>query len=187
VALEAHAQRSVIAPDRVVTARHFGWGSTMRFFVLIALATMMTGCAAATTGRMNNIRLGMTEADVVAVLGEPFGTCESRGGEYLSYFYTQTQLETDDEAPHEITGSSERTGPPSIPGYEMRFVDGKVESHRPISFGLEGDRFDKEGIDENTAVFKELQKLKELHDAGILADRDYETRSQRAIYQGLCN
>jgi len=129
----------------------------------------------------------MTEADVVAFLGEPFASCESRGGEYLSYFYTETQLETDDVAPYEITRSSKGAGPPSSPGYEIRFVDGKLESHRPITIAWGGAPPENVGIDEHAAVFAELQKLKELHDSGVLADKDYQTRSQRAVYQGWCN
>ena len=82
--------------------------------VLISLSVIfLLGCAASSK-KMNQLKLGMTKQEVIEAIGEPTSTSAKRNAEYLNYhlstggFYSNT--------------------------YYVRLLDGKVEA-----FGQAGD------------------------------------------------
>lgn len=86
-------------------------------FLLMFVMAILTGCA--TAHKMNNINLGMTKQQVVAILGSPASTSAITGIEYLNYRFS----ETDEHAFNGITTP-----------YYVQIVDGKV-----IAYGRSGD------------------------------------------------
>lgn len=54
-----------------------------KFLLLCLLATFLLGCAA--SGKLNNLRIGMTKQQAIAVMGNPTSTSAKDGVEYLNY------------------------------------------------------------------------------------------------------
>lgn len=88
----------------------------MRYvFLLTFILVTLIGCA--TAHKMNNISLGMTKQQVVAILGFPASTSATSGVEYLNYRFS----ETDEHAFNGITTP-----------YYVQIVDGSFPV-RPVS------------------------------------------------------
>ena len=141
----------------------------MKFLVSIVAIILVAGCA--TADRLNNIQLGMSEQEVVDVLGAPKSTSAQRNTEYMNYLFFDESNPGGNWVPHFV-----------------RLVDGKVES-----FGATGD-FDSTktdtirietdenvSIDGKSDLYTELRKLKSLHDEGVLTDQEYDSLKQAAI------
>lgn len=143
----------------------------MKFSLLIALTLLIVGCA--TPSKMNSVQLGMSKAEVIAVMGEPSSASAQGSSEYLNY----NLYDTFDD----MLGSTPTQ-------YYVRLINGEVESYgttgdfdstRPATIRVETDENIK--VDENSDLYAELRKLKELHEDGILSDAEYEELKQRAI------
>ena len=143
----------------------------MRLLIGIFVAVMLVGCA--TSGKINTVSLGMTKSEVIAAMGDPVSVSAQAGAEYLNYKLS----ETDDDAFRGWTTP-----------YYVRLVNGIVESYgrmgdfdstKPTTVRLETD--ENVNINEDSDLYTELRKLKELHDEGILTDAEYQDLKQKAI------
>lgn len=74
---------------------------------LVIAAIVLAGCA--TAGRMNNLSVGMSKADVIATMGNPSDTSSQGRTEYLRYHLLQPGV-----------GMGE---------YLVRLVDGAVDAY----------------------------------------------------------
>jgi hypothetical protein len=164
---------------------------------LLALASLLivgllAGCNSA--AQLNNIRIGMTKDQVLAILGTPDSTSAQANVEYMTYY---------------LEGDSEygRDRP-----YMVRVVDGKVESfgrfaqlsdlyYRPVTSARAGDaNFPTQpyptavapmGMMSNSApaaaagsdIGSQLEKLKALKDQGVLTDEEFQKAKAKLISQ----
>lgn len=64
-----------------------------RLLVLMLAAALMLGCAASAK-KMNELKLGMSEAQVVEVIGEPNSTSSTQGEVLLKYRFRTSGLWT---------------------------------------------------------------------------------------------
>ena len=86
-----------------------------KFFMLVIAMQLLFGCAAS-SGKMNNLRLGMTRTEVLQVMGSPSSSSEADSVLYLKY-RLRDGLTTDD--------------------YYIKIVNGKVDAFgRFGEFGL---------------------------------------------------
>lgn len=147
----------------------------MKNILLLVIFLIITGCA--TAGMINGVQLGMTQEEVVTIMGKPVSVSAQGGSKYLNYKLS----ETDDDAFRGWT----------IP-YYVRLIDGKVES-----FGRAGD-FDstqkptirierKDDVNLNVKrkpdLYSELKKLKELRNDGILTEEEFQTQKKKILEQ----
>ena len=85
----------------------------MKFNILtILLALFFIGCQTPAS-KINGVRLGMSRADVLAVMGTPFSITNDPTAEYLNY---------------SLAEGSTSIQAPSTP-YEIKIVNGKVVSY----------------------------------------------------------
>lgn len=143
----------------------------MRLLTLFVFAAILLGCA--TSSIINSVELGMTKSEVVAVMGDPVSVSAKGATEYLNYALS----ETSDDAYYGFTTP-----------YYVRLVNGRVDAYgrsgdfdstQPTTIRLETDELIK--LDEDSDLYTELRKLKQLHDEGILSDAEYEELKQKAI------
>ncbi|HTZ21375.1 MAG TPA: outer membrane protein assembly factor BamE, partial [Opitutaceae bacterium] len=78
--------------------------------LILLLAALFTGCT--TADKLNNVRIGMSKDQVIAVMGQPDSTSAQANIEYLTYY---------------LSNDSSYTYGRDQP-YMVRLVDGKVES-----------------------------------------------------------
>jgi hypothetical protein len=79
--------------------------------IIIGLAALLAAGCYTQSSRINNVHLGMSEADVVKILGKPASRGESKDGTATLYYSLQ-----------EIFGS------PPVP-YSVKLVNGKVDTY----------------------------------------------------------
>jgi hypothetical protein len=102
--------------------------------VAVAVAVALCGCAS-TSHKMNSVNVGMTKAEVIAVLGPPASTSAREGVEYMIY-KLRDHVELDPlKAPY------------TKQDYFVRLCSGKVDA-----FGKVGD-FDSTQIPESKHTF----------------------------------
>lgn len=145
----------------------------MRYLFSVALVLLLSACVTTTThyGRRPNLSAlsqGMTETEVVAIMGKPAKVAVHGRSRYLHYGW---------DSPWDgRVGATEE--------YFVRLVDGKVDS-----FGERGD-FDstkdptininrRDTTPVATDVYSDLLKLKSLLDAGAITQGEYDR--QKAI------
>ena len=141
----------------------------MKTILLMVVALLVAGCA--TADKLNAVQLGMSEADVIGILGSPKSTSAQGSTEYMNYDFYDHKNNVGFPVPHFV-----------------RLIDGRVES-----FGKTGD-FDSTKVDsvrietdENIKVngesdlYTELRKLKALLDEGVLTDDEYDALKKEAI------
>jgi hypothetical protein len=161
-------------------------------FALLA-GIVLAGCESST--KLNNIRIGMTKADVQSILGTPDSTSAQANVEYMTY-YLQADSGYGRDQP-----------------YMVRLVNGKVESfgrfaqlfdlyNRPVTNALPGQsdfpqpaynpanalvppptavRTDSPGA--RPDLVTELQKLKALKDEGVLTDEEFQKAKAKLLAQ----
>jgi len=143
----------------------------VRLITLLVVAATVVGCA--TSSIINSVELGMTKSEVIAVMGDPVSISATGQTEYLNYALS----ETGDDAYYGITTP-----------YYVRLVNGRVDAYgrtgdfdstQPTTIRVETD--DLSGADDSPDLYSELQKLKQLHEEGILSDAEYEELKQKAI------
>jgi hypothetical protein len=86
---------------------------------LLILLACLFFLSCATAGKMNHLNVGMTEAEVIALLGQPVSISASQDVKYLNYRFS----ETSDDAFIGVTSP-----------YFVQIKDGKVSA-----FGRRGD------------------------------------------------
>ena len=149
----------------------------MKYLSMIIVAFLLIGCA--TSHKINMISVGMTKDEVLKAMGPPVSISATEGVEYLNYKLS----ETDDDA---FMGW---TTP-----YYVRIRDGKVDA-----FGRHGDfdstkaptiRIEKDEtikqdmnlkVDKKPDLYKELMKLKELKDQGILTEEEFKSKKKEIL------
>jgi hypothetical protein len=145
----------------------------------LIVAALFVGCATST--KLNDVHIGMPKADVIALLGTPDSTSAQANVEYLTYYL--------------LSDSGYGRDQP----YMIRLVDGKVESfgrefqlydlyNRPVTSAAPGTPgFPPPGNATTivqpgaTDIATQLEKLKELHDQGVLTDQEFQTAKERLL------
>jgi predicted butyrate kinase (DUF1464 family) len=93
---------------------------TARTALALALVMLLSACTTAPSARkINSISIGMTEAEVISVMGRPDSKAAKEGVEYMNYRLATSALDFD--------GSD-------TADYFVRFVNGRVDA-----FGHKGD------------------------------------------------
>jgi hypothetical protein len=144
----------------------------------LLLATLFAGCTM-TADKLNNIKIGMTKDQVIAMLGTPDSTSAQANIEYMTY-YLVSDAGYGRDAP-----------------YSVRLVDGKVESFgrftqlsdiyfRPVGGGTPqynvGFPFAAGAPPARaTDLVAQLQKLKTLKDQGALTDEEFQKAKQKLL------
>lgn len=143
----------------------------VKYGLLLSSLYFLSGCA--TSGKLNNVSIGISKEEVVTAMGNPVSVSAQGGIEYLNYRLSETH----DNAVRGWTTP-----------YYVRLVKGKVDS-----FGRAGD-FDstktptiKIQKDENVNVqnssdlYSELKKLQGLRDDGIITEEEFQTQKKRIV------
>jgi outer membrane protein assembly factor BamE (lipoprotein component of BamABCDE complex) len=145
---------------------------------LIATLTMVLllgGCA--TAHKISSVQLGMTKEEVIGVMGKPTSVSAQGGAEYLNYVLS----ETNDDAFRGWTKP-----------YYVRLVNGKVESYgrtgdfdstKTPTVRLESDQSIRQDVQVKGSgdLYTELKKLKELKDAGVITEEEFQAQKKRLL------
>jgi Short C-terminal domain/SmpA / OmlA family len=143
--------------------------------LLVAVA-LLGGCA--TADKLNNIRVGMTKDQALAIMGKPDSTSGTANVEYLTYY-----LEGD--------GTYGRDRP-----YMLRVVDGKVESfgrftqlwdlqYRPVNNVPNSSAATTMGPPPTGPdVATQIERLKALKDQGALTDTEFQMAKAKLLSDG---
>jgi hypothetical protein len=142
----------------------------------LVLTVLLGGCL--TADKLNNVHVGMTKGDVIALLGNPNSTSAQANIEYLTYY-----LEAE-------------TGDGRDQPYLVRLVDGKVESfgrfaqlsdiyNRPVA----GSPPPAPGSPAAYALMPaggtdlagQLERLKTLKDQGVLTEQEFQLAKQKLL------
>jgi len=151
-------------------------------FVLL-LAALFTGCT--TADKLNDLRIGMSKDQVIAMLGKPDSTSAQANIEYLTYYLT-----------NDSSYNYGRDQP-----YMVRLVEGKVESfgrfmqlfdiyNRPVGGNGMGQMITPMGgssvpltvVRPGTPdLATTLTRLKALKDQGVLTDEEFQKAKARLL------
>ena len=158
--------------------------SKITFLALMAIGVLFAGCLS--SARLNEVRVGMTKDEVIALLGTPDSTSAQANIVYLTYYL-----------------SVEGTGRTVDQPYLVRLVDGKVESfgrfaqltdiyYRPPAtngqplptsplFGMPYNVAPAPSSPSGTDVATQLQILKRLKDQGGLTDDEFQKAKAKLL------
>ncbi|HTB81099.1 MAG TPA: SHOCT domain-containing protein [Opitutaceae bacterium] len=136
------------------------------------VVALLAGCASAE--KLNDIRIGMTKDQVLALLGTPDSTSAQANVEYLTYY-----LEGD--------ANYGRDRP-----YMVRVVDGKVESfgrmlqlwdlyNRPVGSTQNSTTVGTTTTPPPADLAAQLEKLKALKDQGVLTDEEFQKAKAKLL------
>lgn len=145
------------------------------------IGALAVGCT--TSSRLNDIRIGMSKSDVIAILGTPDTMSAQANVEYLTYYLVADNGYGRDQP------------------YMVRLVSGKVESfgrfaqlfdlyNRPVTNAQPGDPNFPAGAVLGTGTLvqapgtdlaSELQKLKALKDQGVLTDEEFQKAKEKLL------
>jgi len=148
-------------------------------FVLL-LAALFTGCT--TADKLNDLRIGMSKDQAIALMGKPDSTSAQANIEYLTYYLSND--------------ASYRDQP-----YMVRLVEGKVESfgrfmqlfdiyNRPVGGNGMGQMITPMGgssvpltvVRPGTPdMATTLTRLKALKDQGVLTDEEFQKAKARLL------
>ena len=149
-------------------------------FVAAILGIVLAGCMSTSANKLNNIHIGMTRSEVVALLGVPDSTSAQGSIEYLTYY-----LNND---------ASSRDQP-----YSVRLVNAKVESfgrfaqladiyNRPVDGSAPNPWGMTNGMGPAPApgatspdIVVQLQQLKTLKDQGALTEDEFQKAKTRIL------
>ena len=139
--------------------------------IIFFIAVLFIGCTVFSPYRnaakkMNQLKVGMTKDEVVVILGEPITTSAKDEVEYLNY--------------------SLRADP-----YCVEIVNGKVNSFgrvfpdSTIRIGIDKKETIKQDAniktEEKPDLYKELHKLKELKEQGLLTEEEFELKKKEIL------
>jgi len=139
--------------------------------IILMAAIVLGGCAVFYKSHtvMNQLSVGMTKAEAVAILGEPRHTSANDNVEYLSYML--------------------RDGIVREP-YYVRIVNGKVnsfgrpgdfDSTKPPTIRIEKDETANVKVEEKPILYNELQKLKGLKEQGLMTEEEFESKRKEML------
>jgi hypothetical protein len=155
----------------------------LRLLALIAIGALLAGCA--TSEILNNVRIGMTKDQVIAMLGKPDSMSAQSNVEYLTYYLLNTGSDFERDQP-----------------YMVRLVDGKVESFgrfrqlydlysRPVTSAQPGDpNFPQiSGLGATVVapaqsvpdLAGQITRLKALRDQGVLTDAEFQKAKDKLL------
>ena len=153
---------------------------TKRFMSSVALVLVWLIMACANAYLINKVQLGMTEDEVVSVLGPPDSRAAVGGSEsieYLTYMYA----ESDNAAYHGIlTPYFVAIRGDSVVAFGRRGDFGStIESDRHNRYEIQhtGDSNQNEGED----LYTELIKLQELLDKGIITQDEFDFKKSEIL------
>jgi len=144
--------------------------------ITLLVAALFTGCA--TSDKFNALQIGMTEDQVIGLLGKPDSKSAQGNVEYFTYY---------------LSNDSGRIGEQP---YAVRFAGGKVESfgrfaqlfdiyNRPVmGNGQSAPGYAGAGTvnpSNGQGIATELQKLKALKDQGALTDEEYQRAKDKVL------
>ncbi len=140
---------------------------------VLALCGLLAGCFSAS--RLNEIKIGMSKDQVVTILGKPDSTSAQGNIEYLTYY---------------LAADTERAGDQP---YSVRLVNGQVESfgrftqlfdiyNRPVNGGP-SPTLSPTPAPNTSSLAMELQRLKVLHDQGVLNDEEFQRAKTKLLSQ----
>lgn len=143
--------------------------------LFIGMSFCISACA--TAGKINSVRLGMTKGEVIRAMGRPASISAQGQSEYLNY----ALAETSDQA---FLGVA-------IP-YYVRLIEGKVESYgragdfdstKVQTVRIESEQTVKQDVTvkDSGDIYAELKKLKELKDAGIITEDEFQTQKKKFL------
>jgi hypothetical protein len=138
----------------------------------VLVVVLLAGCA--TAEKLNDVRIGMTKDQVVALLGAPDSTSAQANVEYLTYY-----LENDE--------NYGRDRP-----YMVRVVDGKVESfgrmlqlwdlqNRPVGGVPNPAMTGTTTAPAAPDLADQIEKLKALKDQGVLTDAEFQKAKDKLL------
>jgi outer membrane protein assembly factor BamE (lipoprotein component of BamABCDE complex) len=138
----------------------------------VLIVVLLAGCA--TAEKLNDVRIGMTKDQVIALLGTPDSTSAQANVEYLTYY-----LENDE--------NYGRDRP-----YMVRVVDGKVESfgrmlqlwdlqNRPVGGTQNPAATGTTIAPDSTDLATQIEKLKALKDQGVLTDEEFQKAKDKLL------
>ncbi len=146
-----------------------------KFSTVFSLVLMLTMSACVTSStKMNEVRIGMTKAEVLALLGSPDSTSAQANIEYLTYYLN-----------NETSGRDQP--------YMVRLVGARVESfgrfiqlldvlNRPVGAGATSLGMGAVmPYSMNTDILTQLQQLKALKDQGVLTEDEFARAKQRLL------
>ncbi|MCX6956093.1 MAG: SHOCT domain-containing protein [Verrucomicrobia bacterium] len=152
---------------------------TKLLFAMAMLAACLAGCVS-TADKLNNIKIGMTRGQVVALLGEPNSMSAQGNIEYLTYYLANEAVSRDQP-------------------YAVRLVDGKVESfgrfiqladiyNRPVNgnpptnpWGTAPMMMPAMAPASAPDIVTQLQQLKALKDQGVLNEEEFQKAKARVL------
>jgi len=149
--------------------------------VILLLAALFTGCA--TADKLNNLHIGMSKDQVIAIMGQPDSTSAQANIEYLTYYLANDSSYGGDQP------------------YMVRVVDGKVESYgrafqlfdiynRPVGGNSMGQMITPlGGTSAPLTVVRPgapdlattLARLKALKDQGALTEEEFQKAKERLL------
>lgn len=153
--------------------------------MFVIILTLIVGCSLVRSDReyypslkINDIKIGMTKEQVVAIMGLPSSTSAINNIIFLNYSLHEWNHPE----------GQERTS------YFVRLIDGKVESYgklgdfdstKPPTVRIEKDETIKQDINTKTEgkpdLYNELQKLKELKEQGLLTNEEFELKKKEIL------
>ncbi len=146
---------------------------------IVALIVMMlvSGCASASAHKISKVKLGMTRAEVIKVMGKPTSVSAQGETEYLNYALSETD---------QAAGRGWTTP------YFVRLISGKVDSYgrtgdfdstRTPAVRIESNSVLKQEtqLKGNTDLYSELAKLKELKDSGVITEEEFQVQKKKVL------
>jgi hypothetical protein len=161
--------------------------------IALLASVLLVGCE--TSAKLNDVRIGMSKADVQSLLGTPDSTSAQANVEYMTYYLTSEAGYGRDQP------------------YMVRLVNGKVESfgrfaqlfdlyNRPVTNATPGQPdFPQLGLSSAAAslagaaspgssatgagvdLASEFAKLKALRDQGVLTDEEFQKAKAKLLSQ----
>ncbi len=143
--------------------------------IALLLLALLSGCTTA-ADKLNDVRIGMTKDQVIALLGKADSMSAQANIEYLTYY-----LSTDSNS-----YNRERA-------YSVRLVDGKVESfgrfmqlfdiyNRPVN-GTAPMTGSTQVIQPRASndIASQITRLKQLKDEGTLTEEEFQKAKEKVI------
>jgi hypothetical protein len=155
--------------------------TTFTCLLLLLVGSFLGGCT--TASQLNDIHIGMSKDQVIAILGKPDSTSAQSNVEYMTYYLSNDQ--------------SYRDQP-----YSVRLLDGKVESYgrfaqlfdiynRPVTSARPGDpNFPQSNLyggvsvsprQEANDLVRDLERLRVLKERGVLTEEEFQRAKERVI------
>jgi hypothetical protein len=157
--------------------------------IALLLLALLSGCST-TADKLNDVRIGMTKDQVIALLGKADSMSAQANIEYLTYY-----LSTDSDS-----FNRERA-------YSVRLVDGKVESfgrfmqlfdiyNRPVTGtapmvggssmmmpnpGMGSTQVIRVPVSNANDIAGQITKLKHLKDEGTLTEEEFQKAKEKVI------